>query len=104
MCRKTQATIFISTPTFLRAYLKRCEPDDFRSLRLLMCGAEKLPQPLAQEFLQKFGIEPLEGYGCTELSPGVSANVPDREDGTLRQCGTRRGTIGQARPRIGSFL
>jgi acyl-[acyl-carrier-protein]-phospholipid O-acyltransferase/long-chain-fatty-acid--[acyl-carrier-protein] ligase len=42
-----------------------------------VCGAEKLPSPLVEEFKSKFGVEPLEGYGCTELSPVVSVNVPD---------------------------
>ena len=45
-----------------------------------MCGAEKLPQPLAKEFKEKFGVLPLEGYGCTELSPAAAANVPDWRD------------------------
>ena len=35
-----------ATATFLRFYLRRCEPDDFRTLRLIICGAEKLPVKL----------------------------------------------------------
>ena len=40
----------LATATFLRFYLRRCEPDDFKTLRILMNGAEKLPPALAQEF------------------------------------------------------
>ena len=29
LCKKHQCTIFVSTPTFLRSYLRRCEADDF---------------------------------------------------------------------------
>lgn len=100
LCKKHRCSIFLSTPTFLRSYLKRCEPDDFRSLRMLVCGAEKMPQPLAKEFKDRFGIEPLEGYGCTELSPVAAVNVPDWQEGSARQCGQKPGTIGQPIPGV----
>jgi acyl-[acyl-carrier-protein]-phospholipid O-acyltransferase / long-chain-fatty-acid--[acyl-carrier-protein] ligase len=100
LCKKQACTIFLCTPTFLRAYLKRCEPTDFTSVRLLICGAEKLPQPLAMEFKAKFGIMPLEGYGCTELSPVASVNVPDQERGSEKRVGTKPGTIGQPLPGV----
>jgi acyl-[acyl-carrier-protein]-phospholipid O-acyltransferase/long-chain-fatty-acid--[acyl-carrier-protein] ligase len=100
VCQKYQPTIFLSTPTFLRSYLRRCEPENFRSVRILMCGAEKLPQSLAQEFKAKFDVMPLEGYGCTELSPAVAANVPDWQQDNMRQVGTKFGTIGQPLPGI----
>ena len=35
------------TPTFLRGYLRKAEPEQLRSLRLLITGAEKLPADLA---------------------------------------------------------
>jgi acyl-[acyl-carrier-protein]-phospholipid O-acyltransferase/long-chain-fatty-acid--[acyl-carrier-protein] ligase len=86
----------------LRFCLKRCEPGDFSTLRLLMCGAEKLPQALAQEFKEKFGVLPLEGYGCTELSPAAIVNVPDQEMHGFRQVGNKPGTIGQPIPGVAS--
>jgi acyl-[acyl-carrier-protein]-phospholipid O-acyltransferase/long-chain-fatty-acid--[acyl-carrier-protein] ligase len=98
--RNHRCTIFLTTPTFLRYCLRRCEPDDFQTLRILMCGAEKLPQSLAKEFHEKFGVQPLEGYGCTELSPAAAANVPDRVIGGDRQVGNKPGTIGQPLPGI----
>jgi acyl-[acyl-carrier-protein]-phospholipid O-acyltransferase/long-chain-fatty-acid--[acyl-carrier-protein] ligase len=103
-CRRWRCTILLSTPTFLRAYLKRCEPGDFASLRLLICGAEKLPASLAEEFQKKFGILPLEGYGCTELSPVATANVPDWQQGTQRQIGHKPGTVGQPLPGIAARI
>lgn len=104
LCKKFQCTIFLATPTFLRHYLKRCEVDDFRSLRLIVCGAEKMPPTLAQEFKQKFGIEPLEGYGCTELSPVACVNAPDFADGNLRQQGNKPGTIGLPIPGVAARI
>jgi len=100
LCRKHQATIFLITPTFLRFCLRRCEPGDFASLRILVTGAEKLPQPLAQDFHKKFGVLPLEGYGCTELSPAAAANVPDVVLDGFRQVGNKPGTIGQPLPGV----
>ena len=40
----------LGTATFLRFYLRRCEPDDFQTVRMLVCGAEKLPVKLPGEF------------------------------------------------------
>lgn len=98
LCKKYQLTIGVSTATFLRNYLRKCHEEDFRSLRLMVCGAEKLPQKLADEFGEKFGIRPMEGYGCTECSPVVSANRPDVIVGNYHQVGNKPGTIGHPVP------
>ena len=100
LCRRFSCMGLISTATFLRFYLRRCDPADFKSFRLLMCGAEKLPPALAREFEQKFGILPMEGYGCTELSPVVSANVPDIQLNGVRQIRNKVGTIGHPIPGV----
>jgi acyl-[acyl-carrier-protein]-phospholipid O-acyltransferase/long-chain-fatty-acid--[acyl-carrier-protein] ligase len=104
LCRTYRCTLFLSTATFLRFCLRRCEPGDFTSLRLLICGAEKLPQSLAQEFHQKFGVMPLEGYGCTELSPVAAANVPDWSGTGARQLGNKAGTIGRPIPGVAARI
>jgi len=100
LCRTHCCTIYLSTATFLRFCLRKCGPDDFRSVRILVCGAEKLPQSLARDFEKRFGVLPLEGYGCTELSPVVSCNVPDFERDGTRQLGNKSGSIGQPLPGI----
>jgi len=104
LCKKYACTIFVTTPTFLRFCLRRCEPDDFKTLRILMCGAEKLPASLAKEFKEKFGVMPLEGYGCTELSPAAVANVPDWEQHGIKQTGNKPGTIGQPLPGVAARI
>jgi acyl-[acyl-carrier-protein]-phospholipid O-acyltransferase / long-chain-fatty-acid--[acyl-carrier-protein] ligase len=104
LCRKHRCTIFLTTPTFLRFCLRRCEPGDFASLRILMTGAEKLPPPLAAEFEEKLGVRPLEGYGCTELSPAAAINVPDWERDGVKQIGNKPGTIGQPLPGIAAKI
>jgi acyl-[acyl-carrier-protein]-phospholipid O-acyltransferase/long-chain-fatty-acid--[acyl-carrier-protein] ligase len=100
LCREHRCTAYVTTPTFLRFCLRRCEPNDFRSLRVLICGAEKLPPSLAEEFRARFGVLPLEGYGCTELSPVATTNVPDVDVAGTRQVGNKPGTIGQPIPGV----
>ncbi|MFL5245481.1 MAG: AMP-binding protein [Gemmataceae bacterium] len=104
LCRKYQCTIFLTTPTFLRFCLRRSEVGDFSSLRILMCGAEKLPQSLAEEFQKKFGVVPLEGYGCTELSPAAAANLPDKDINGVKQVCNKPGTIGQPLPGVAARI
>jgi acyl-[acyl-carrier-protein]-phospholipid O-acyltransferase/long-chain-fatty-acid--[acyl-carrier-protein] ligase len=100
LCRKHGVTIMLSTPTFLRSYIRRCEADDFRAVQVLFTGAEKLPVELAAAFEQKFGIRPVEGYGCTELSPIASANIPPGRGTIGRFEGVKEGTIGRPLPGI----
>ncbi|MBY0457918.1 MAG: AMP-binding protein, partial [Gemmataceae bacterium] len=95
IARAARPTVVAATATFLRFYIRRCGADDFRSLRLVICGAEKLPVKLQDEFREKFGVLPLEGYGCTELSPVVSCNMPDVTRGGRFQQRNCRGTVGQ---------
>ncbi|MBA4186411.1 MAG: hypothetical protein C0467_00185 [Planctomycetaceae bacterium] len=95
LARANRITVMLSTATFLRFYIRRCEKDDFRTIGMLICGAEKLPVKLQDEFNARFGLLPLEGYGCTEVSPVVSANLPDITGDGFVQQRNRRGTVGQ---------
>ena len=92
------ATFLLATPTFLQLYLRGCAPEDFGGLRVVMTGAEKLPERLAAAFEEKFGIRPLEGYGCTECAPAVAVNTHDFRAAGFRQVGAKRGKIGHPLP------
>lgn len=98
---KYAITLLISTPTFLNQYTRRIPAESFGSLRIVMAGAEKLPERIAQSFEDHFGIRPLEGYGCTECSPVVAVNTYDFRAAYFRQVGAKRGTIGHPLPGIG---
>ena len=98
--RKHKATLLISAPTFFAAYLRRCSAEEFATLRFALAGAEKLREQIAKGFKDKFGLELLEGYGCTELAPVVSANVPDVSLGVERQIGNKPGTVGHPIPGV----
>jgi acyl-[acyl-carrier-protein]-phospholipid O-acyltransferase/long-chain-fatty-acid--[acyl-carrier-protein] ligase len=101
---KYSVTMLLSTPTFLNTYARRCPPEVFGSLRIVMAGAEKLPDRIAQTFEDHFGIRPLEGYGCTECSPVVAVNTYDFRAAYFRQVGAKRGTIGHPLPGIGVHI
>ncbi|HEX7260691.1 MAG TPA: AMP-binding protein, partial [Luteolibacter sp.] len=95
-----QIYVFLATPTFLRGYMKRIDPGQFSSLKLVVTGAEKLPQSLADAFNEKFGIRPQEGYGLTETSPATNVNLPDldSENGASVLPSSRNGSVGQLLP------
>ena len=95
-----RVTLLLSTPTFLQGYMRRCQPEDFGSVQYLVVVAEKLPERVALAFEEKFGIWPLEGYGCTECAPVVAVNTRDFRAPGLGQVGAKRGKIGNPLPGI----
>jgi acyl-[acyl-carrier-protein]-phospholipid O-acyltransferase/long-chain-fatty-acid--[acyl-carrier-protein] ligase len=90
--------VMFATPTFLRGYLRKAKPEQLRSLRLLITGAEKLPTDLAQTFSERFSQRVFEGYGLTETSPVVSVNLPEPKParpGETVQASSRAGSTGK---------
>ena len=98
--QKYRATILISTPTFYAGYMRRCTVEEFATLRYVIAGAEKLRDQIRKAFKEKYGIGLLEGYGCTELAPVVSVNLPDVVDAPEPQTGHKPGTVGHSIPGV----
>lgn len=98
--------LFLATPTFLRGYLKRIKPEQLAPLKLVITGAEKLPESLADSFEEKFGLRPLEGYGLTETSPATNVNLPPLEsrDGLEALPSSRDGSVGHLLPGIAARI
>jgi acyl-[acyl-carrier-protein]-phospholipid O-acyltransferase/long-chain-fatty-acid--[acyl-carrier-protein] ligase len=97
---KYKGTFLLSTPTFCASYTRKCTKEEFASLRFVLLGAEKLRESIAKAFHEKFDLELLEGYGCTEMSPVVSVNSPNFEAGKDTQLGNKAGTVGHPLPGI----
>ncbi|MCG6976050.1 MAG: AMP-binding protein [Acidiferrobacterales bacterium] len=75
--KEEQPTMLVGTPFFLAGYLKQSGEGDFSSLRLVVAGADKVPDWLRSAFSEQQGIQLLEGYGATETSPVISVNLPE---------------------------
>lgn len=98
-----RATILLGTPTFLRSWMRRVEPEQFKTLRMTVVGAEKLPDALRGEFQAKFGCEVFEGYGLTECAPVLAVGQPAPRCGwgaDSQQLGSRPGSVGRLLPGI----
>ena len=107
LVEKYKLTLLLATPTFLRGYLRKAEPDQLRSLRLVITGAEKLPLDLAKAFEERFEQRVFEGYGLTETAPVVSVNLPEpqptKPDEQV-QPSSRLGSVGKMAPGIAAEI
>ncbi len=99
---KYEATILLATATFLRLYTRNRKliPLMLSNIRMVVAGAEKLPQEIRDEFKKKFGLDIYEGYGATETTPVASGNMPDvlMIDSWKPQIGQKIGTVGLPLP------
>jgi acyl-[acyl-carrier-protein]-phospholipid O-acyltransferase/long-chain-fatty-acid--[acyl-carrier-protein] ligase len=85
------ATYLFGTSTFLSHYARQAQAGDFRSLRRVICGGEKLHAEVARLWNEKFGLSLFEGYGATECGPAMSLNTP---------LAFKRDTVGRFLPHI----
>ncbi len=107
LIEKYRVTMLLSTPTFLRAYLRKVEALMLASVKLVVTGAEKLPDELALAFEKKFGKKVEQGYGLTETAPVVSVNLPEPAEsrpGDTVQPSSRLGTAGKLAPGIAAQI
>src|SRR6266536_3481278 len=105
LIERYQLTFLLATPTFLRLYLRKAEPEQVRSLRLIIVGAEKMPLDLASHFEKRFHKKVFEGYGLTETAPVVSVNLPEpKKPGEQVQSASRLGSVGRLAPGIAAEI
>jgi acyl-[acyl-carrier-protein]-phospholipid O-acyltransferase/long-chain-fatty-acid--[acyl-carrier-protein] ligase len=85
LVRAAKASILLGTDTFVNQWARVAQPEDFATLKFVVCGAEKVRDETHQVFAEQFGGVPvLEGYGATEASPVVAVNQPhDNRPGTV---------------------
>lgn len=88
---QTRASILFATDTFLQQYMRASSDGGLNSLRIAVCGAERVREETRKTAEQRFSFEVLEGYGVTECAPVLAANQP----GDIRS-----GTIGKMLPGI----
>jgi acyl-[acyl-carrier-protein]-phospholipid O-acyltransferase/long-chain-fatty-acid--[acyl-carrier-protein] ligase len=86
---QTGATILFGTDTFLTGYARSAHAYDFRTLRLVIAGAEAVKDRTRQIYMERYGVRILEGYGVTETAPVLAMNTP---------MANRPGTVGRLSP------
>jgi acyl-[acyl-carrier-protein]-phospholipid O-acyltransferase/long-chain-fatty-acid--[acyl-carrier-protein] ligase len=91
IAREEGPTIMVGTPSFFWGYLQKSEPGDFKTVRIMVAGADKCPDALRNGYQKKHGVTLLEGYGATETSPVVSVNSLENN---------RPGSIGKLIPGV----
>jgi len=100
LIEKYKGTFLLATPTFCGNYVRKCSREQLASLRFVLVGAERLREQTAREFEARFGVRPLEGYGCTEMAPVIAVNAPDFRAGNETQVGSKAGTVGHPLPGV----
>lgn len=91
---ETGATFLLATDTFLQGYARAADPDDLKSVRYVVAGAERV-KPETRRMWEPYGTTILEGYGCTECAPVLACNTP---------LATREGSVGRLLPGIEARL
>ena len=103
--REQRITHLIGVPSMFNAIgrLKNVRPEDFASVQVANSGGDALPRAVYDLFHERCGVRVCEGYGLTETSPVLSADVPwDHHVGTIGK--PLRGVEVQLRDEDGNVL
>lgn len=89
--KKEKVTVIYAVPPICSLLTRLAAPEDLAAVRLVVVGGTTLPLKIAEDFMAKFGVELLEGYGLSEAAPVAAVNRPGR---------VKAGSIGLALPQI----
>lgn len=90
VCRFHVSVVY-AVPSICNLLLRSVEKHSLETVRTFIVGGTSLPMKIAEDFLAKFGIYILEGYGLSEASPVVAVNTKSEH---------RAGSIGKPLPML----
>jgi len=93
--REKRCSVMFGTSTFLHHYARHAQADDFKTMKIVVAGAEKLADSVRQTWHERFGVDILEGYGVTETAPVLAVNLPGEN---------RPGSVGRLMPGVEAKL
>jgi len=88
---KNRVSILYAVPSICSLLTRLAGQNDLASLRFVVSGGTTLPAKIAADFMTKFAVPILEGYGLSEASPVLSVNTPTK---------VRIGSIGMELPGV----
>jgi acyl-[acyl-carrier-protein]-phospholipid O-acyltransferase/long-chain-fatty-acid--[acyl-carrier-protein] ligase len=95
LVKEVGANVLLATDTFAYQYARSGDGEDLKSLKFIVCGAERVRKETRDIFEKKLGVLLVEGYGATEASPVIAVNKPDANS---------PGTVGTLLPGIETRL
>ncbi len=90
----TKATVLFATDTFLQGYARSADPEDLKTVRYVIAGAEKIKDQ-TRALWAPYGTTILEGYGATECAPVLACSLPSA---------TKPGSVGPLLPGVEARL
>lgn len=93
LMREHRPSVFVAIPSMYSALLsvKDAGPEDFKSIKFLVSGAEPLSPTVFDGYRERFNVTLKEGYGLTETSPVANWLRPREE---------KRKSVGKPLPRV----
>ncbi|QDR79689.1 class I adenylate-forming enzyme family protein [Sporomusa termitida] len=72
--KEYKVTVAYGVPPMYNLLTRIGEAGDFAGVKYLISGGASLPEKVARQFAEKYGLQILEGYGLSEASPVVALN------------------------------
>ncbi len=77
LIRDEGITDIYAVPPIYRLITKFAVKDDLKTVRLALNGGTTIPEKIANDFRDRFGVEIVGGYGLSETSPVVTMSPPE---------------------------
>jgi acyl-[acyl-carrier-protein]-phospholipid O-acyltransferase/long-chain-fatty-acid--[acyl-carrier-protein] ligase len=95
LARAADGTVLLVSPPTLTELSAYPQLSDLASVRLIISSGAKLEASTAAQFEERFHINPLPAFACTEMASIVATNLPDKTLENFTQVASKPGSVGQ---------